>query len=356
MGKPRVIIADEDFNYIVPIQIHLVEELFDQIDLEIITDKNYFAELFKSPQEADLLIISDVLFSEELDKHAIKHGFILSESPVTEEQYASDRFVSIYKYTNVKEIFSVIHGEAGIAVPTVSSSDGTKVVLVTAAAGGVGKTTVAFGIASSLSNHFKKVLYINVDYLQTFQSLMSNGTPIMDSKVYAEFSRSTTNSQGGFFRSLKHLIRRENFFYIPPFKGALLSIGLEHSIWVTLVREAKESGEFDYIVIDADISLNQDKIDLIDMADRIVLVTTQFKAAVYALNQLLENIELPNDEKITFICNQFDPRLENALLDQSFAQNIFVDGYVEKMDNYWEERQSKFSEDLEIQKIAMSLI
>ncbi len=38
MPRPRVIIADEDSDYIIPLQLKFVKEFFNQIDLEIVTE------------------------------------------------------------------------------------------------------------------------------------------------------------------------------------------------------------------------------------------------------------------------------------------------------------------------------
>ena len=42
MASPRIIIADSDINYIAPIHLKFVEEFFDKIQLEVITDKDYY--------------------------------------------------------------------------------------------------------------------------------------------------------------------------------------------------------------------------------------------------------------------------------------------------------------------------
>ena len=57
MPRPRVIIADEDSDYIIPLQLKFVKEFFNQIDLEIVTDRQYFLELFSKPQKAEILIL-----------------------------------------------------------------------------------------------------------------------------------------------------------------------------------------------------------------------------------------------------------------------------------------------------------
>lgn len=46
MARPKVIIADEDASYIVPLQFKFVTDFFNKIDLEIITDRAYFDEYF----------------------------------------------------------------------------------------------------------------------------------------------------------------------------------------------------------------------------------------------------------------------------------------------------------------------
>lgn len=45
MSKPRIIIADTDISYIIPLQQKFIEEYFEKIDLEIISDPSYY-ELF----------------------------------------------------------------------------------------------------------------------------------------------------------------------------------------------------------------------------------------------------------------------------------------------------------------------
>ena len=69
MGKPRIIIADTDLNYITLLELKFVEELFDKVNLEMITDKEYFDSLFLTPQKADVMIVSDDFYRETLTIH-----------------------------------------------------------------------------------------------------------------------------------------------------------------------------------------------------------------------------------------------------------------------------------------------
>ena len=79
MARPRVIVADTDESYVIPLQKKFAELFADKIDLEIITDKDYFNQLFSLSQHADILLVSDTLYNSGLKKHDIRHLMILSE-------------------------------------------------------------------------------------------------------------------------------------------------------------------------------------------------------------------------------------------------------------------------------------
>ena len=51
VAKPRLIIADTDINYIIPLQAKFAEEFPGEIDLEIITEPAYFEQAFRKPAE-----------------------------------------------------------------------------------------------------------------------------------------------------------------------------------------------------------------------------------------------------------------------------------------------------------------
>ena len=162
MARPRIIIADTDVNYILSLQLKFIEEFFEKIDLEIITDRNYFENMFESPQRAEVLIVSEDLYDLSIQKHNIGNVFLMTEKN-EEEQTADLNVTRIFKYTSIKEIFNEILGKSADKLKVdISSRQETQIVVVTSATGGVGKTTVAMGICASLSKNFKKVLYINV--------------------------------------------------------------------------------------------------------------------------------------------------------------------------------------------------
>lgn len=96
MAKPRIIIADTDISYVIPLQLKVVEDFFEKVDLEIITDKEYFETLFSTPQRVDILIVSEDLYSQAMQRHNIAHTFVMNE------QYEEEQTADL----NVNHIFN----------------------------------------------------------------------------------------------------------------------------------------------------------------------------------------------------------------------------------------------------------
>jgi hypothetical protein len=135
----------------------------------------------------------------------------------------------IFKYTSIKEIFNEIIGKSAGAlnVAAVEKKE-TQIILVTSAAGGVGKTTVAMGVAACLVQNYKRVLYIEAASLQSAQYMLENDTPISSPDIYTKL----LNPSDSIYADIKHVIRKEVFSYIPPFKAAIMSVGLSKNIYM----------------------------------------------------------------------------------------------------------------------------
>ena len=163
MAKPRIIIADTDISYIIPLQLKFVEDFFEKVDLEIITESEYFESLFSTPQKADILIVSDELYSQAIQRHNISHIFVMDEQ-YEEDQTADLNINHIFKYTSIKEIFNEITGKSADVLKLESNGkQETQVILFYSASGGTGKTTTAYNLGAALSEQGKKVLLIDND-------------------------------------------------------------------------------------------------------------------------------------------------------------------------------------------------
>lgn len=352
MAKPRVIIADEDANYIVPLQYKFVTDFFDKIELEIITDREYFNEYFSKPQNAEILIVSDELYDSSLQRHNVDNVFVMCENQ-DDGQTGELNVNRLFKYSSIKEIFNEIVGKsAGALNIAATEKKETQVILVTSAAGGVGKTTVAMGVAASLAKNYKRVLYINASRLQTFQHMLANHTSISTADVYTKLSMKIDN----IYSEIKHVIRKEEFSYLPPFKGALMSLGIEYSVFERIAISAKNSKEYDFIIIDADSVFDEDKAALISLADKVIIVTSQSVSSVTATNTLATNINGINSDKYIFICNNFKKEETNALIIPEISLKFLVGDYVEHIKYVEQVKPVELAKDSGMQRTAFLVI
>ena len=352
MAKPRIIIADTDINYIIPLQLKFVEDFFEKVDVEIITDEAYFETFFSTPQKADILIVSEELYSQAMQRHNISHIFVMNEQ-YEEDQTADLNVNHIFKYTSIKEIFNEITGKsADVLKLDKSAKQETQVILFYSASGGTGKTTAAMGVSASLTKNYKRVLYINAARLQVFQHMLENHSAITAADVYAKL----TAANDGIYSEIKHVIRKELFSYIPPFKAALMSLGLEYSVFAKIVNSAKKSGEYDFIVVDADVTFDEDKAALLNISDKVVIITQQNLSAVLATNILVSNINGANSDKYIFVCNDFDKDKDNALISPNVALKFSINDYIDHFENYENMRPDSLSKEKSIQRTAFLII
>lgn len=352
MAKPRVIIADTDAGYIVPLQLKFAEDFFEKVDLEIITDTDYFESLFSTPQKIDILIVSEDLYSTAMQRHNILHIFVMNEQ--YEEDRTADLNVNhIFKYTSIKEIFNEITGKSVdvLKIGTAEKQE-TRVVLFYSASGGVGKTTLAMGVSASLSKSYKRVLYINAARLQVFQHMLENHSSITAADVYSKLVSAGDN----IYSEIKHVIRKELFSYLPPFKAALMSLGLSYSVFEKIILSAKKSGDYDFIMVDADVSFDEDKAALLNLADNVIVVVKQTLASVLATNILVSNINGANAEKYIYICNDFDKENDNALISPKVSLKFSTSDYIDHFVHYESMMPEDFSKENCMQKTAYLIL
>lgn len=252
----------------------------------------------------------------------------------------------------IKEIFSEITGKSASALKIQKERQEPKIVLVYSACGGTGKTTVAMGISASLTKNYKRVLYINAARLQVFQHMLENPSAITAADVYTKLSASTDS----IYENIKHVIRKELFNYLPPFKAALMSLGLPYSVFERIIISAKKSGEYDFIVVDADITFDEDKASLLNIADKVLIVTKQNLSSVIATNILVANINGANTEKYSFVCNDFDKEKDNSLISPNVSVKFSIDEYIEHFRHYDKMSPDDFSKENSIQKAAFLTI
>ena len=158
------------------------------------------------------------------------------------------------------------------------------------------------------------------------------------------------------YKEIKHTLRREQFSYLPPFKNALFSLGLKYSVFERIAVLAKKSGDYDFVILDVESVFDEEKANLLSVADKVLVITNQTKKAVYATNVLVSNINGMNGEKYIFICNDFKKELRNELVDSEQVTHFMISEYIEHFHEYETMKLEDFAKSSGMKKAAFLII
>lgn len=329
MNKPLIVLADTDATYLIPLEEKLTEELFGQADLEVITDQSYFKEYFSTPRTIDTLIISEPLFSAELLRHNVSNTFVLSEDSASDA--GSDNVTRIFKYSSTKEIYNqIVFKNKDIKRSQVVQKQ-TQVIVVSSPVGGSGKTTVAMALSMSLARNHKRVLFISLDTMQSFSYYLGNKSP-----VPSGIAKAASAPEPKLFNSILPYIRSEAFYYLPPFAHNIITVGLDYSFYTKMVKAAKESKEYDYIVVDTSLEFDDTRANLIQNADKVIMIVLQDRISTSKTEFMVQNIDCRNAEKFMFVCNKFRRDINNEYISSTVGQQFIISEYIDEMPPFTE--------------------
>ena len=174
---------------------------------------------------------------------------------------------------------------------------------------------------------------------------MDNKEPISTYDIYAKALNPTEN----IYIDLKSEIRHQGFAYLPAFKAALISMGIQYSIYRKIILSAKKSGDFDFIIVDTDSCFDEEKMNLIDISDKVIVVTDQSYSSVHATNNFVSNVNGISQDKYVFICNRFNTAEYNELVTPNGTLKFNISEYIA---NRTDLEANIFSKNRDIKKIS----
>ena len=95
---------------------------------------------------------------------------------------------------------------------------------------------------------------------------------------------------------------------------------------------------------------------LIDAADKVIVVTNQCRAAVFATNRFYESISGASSEKFLYVCSNFDRDSDNALTDSSLRLRFSINEYLQHFHGFDKKNLDALSKEKDVQKLAYLLI
>lgn len=322
MSRPLIVLADTDEKYLSTLEEKFLREIDDNVDLEIISQKDYFDIYFSTPRTIEIAAIDESIYSSELKKHNINNIFILTEELTRGTEELSVTY--IHKYTGIRQIFNeLIHRSREILFVDERFEKETKVISLYSAVGGCGKTSIGLGLANYLSENHRRVLYINTESIQSFSFYLNN-----KKEMPSEGYKVIKNYKDNIYQNIKQFLREENFSYLPPFMATLDALNLDYAIYTNLLEGVKESKDYDFIIIDIESGYSVEKTQLLQRSDKVLIIMEQDLLSVYKTEYLLRNIDLRDKEKYMFICNKYQEDKKNNFIESKMQEKHIINEYV----------------------------
>ena len=258
MSKPLIVIADMDTAYLAELENKFLVELGDRAELEIISDPEYFEQFFSNPVTAEIVAVNENLYTNALQRQDIQNLFILSEHQ--EQGRTEELSVSrVYKYYGIKELYNELTYKSQERLEGKESGKReTTIIALYSAIGGTGKTSLSVGLAECLAKKHKRILYVNTEAIQAFFFYLRDKSGMPN-----EGYRAIKEDAGHIYQNIRSFIRKEGFSYIPPFLSTLDARNLSYDIYLNLIRGARESKEYDFIIVDIEAGYEANRVQFI---------------------------------------------------------------------------------------------
>lgn len=319
----NMVLVDSDDRYIEKIAMKFVSEWGNSINLEIITNEIFYQQYISTPRNIDVLVIDEGLINANLAKQNIKQILVLSESKTGK---LDGDYTKVEKYTDLQEVYyelaSKIKNVFGDIVDQ-GHHKSTNIIMVYSAFGGAGKTTTAMALCMELVNLDKRVLYINLESVQNFQSFLTDKTFLTNGleKSFAINNESISDY-------LEGAKGYEVFDYIKPIRYSSLSYGINAEDQVKMLKILKESKKYDFIIVDVSSELNHLNSAVMKFSSKILFILEQNYMSVFKTERLLENLDYKNDDKLMFICNKYKADEINEINKSSTLSGCKITEYI----------------------------
>ena len=233
-------------------------------------------------------------------------------------------------------------------------NNGARVIAFASAGGGVGSSTVSAAFCKYLAKRGQKVLYLNLEMLgETGLYFNADGQFDFSDVIYALKSRKTN-----LIMKLESCVKQDisGVYFFDACKIALDMEELKTEELQTLLTTLKNTGSYQYIVLDIDFTVDNRAIemfklvnDMVFVSDGSVVSNIKFDRAYNCLSVIEQQSDISMLNKIHIIYNRFSnktsteidkdylhvlggiPHYEHATTEQIINQILTLDVFNELM-------------------------
>lgn len=153
--------------------------------------------------------------------------------------------------------------------------------------------------------------------MQDFSYYLENKTGMPN-----EGYRVMKNEQEHMYQNVRFTLRKEGFTYLPPFKSTLDARNLDFTIYRKLIQSAKDSGDYDFIIVDVEAGYSRWRIQLLQDSDKVMLITLQDDVSTNKMRYITECLDFGDHENTwSFVTNTVKQETTN-MFSRDYSQSF----------------------------------
>lgn len=321
MVKKFLAICDKEETYLKHMTDYLERKNMQPFIIRAFTDTRQL-EKFVENHEAELLLIAENAYKEEIRKLPIKHVLILNESG---NQVGQD-VENINKYQSSEKVYQAVmnkymEGKDG-TVQRINAGNRMKIIGNYSPVGRCMQTTFALSMGQLLAKK-NKTLYLNFESYSGFAYLLNKNFSMDITDVLYYFN---CEKEKLVYR-LENMIQNINGLdYIPPVLSYQDLEEINGQNWIELFREIEKVSEYEYLILDLSDQM-KGLFDVLRECFRVFTITREDGFAAAKIHQYEKVMQMMHYEDIAIKTKkwvlpefyQLPPRLEQLTYGEMAA-------------------------------------
>lgn len=356
MTRINLVIADIDEMYLDNLASFMFNKYYSTFKIKTFSSRDLFVEFLKEKKwnSPDLILLGDEFSTdEEIQKLIGTDSLGLIGIGVQYAPTQNPDMLYIEKYQSAETITEEIVEYYTSLNPVYKSSENnersySKVISMFSSSGGAGKSTIAVNLANQLSSFGKRVLYLDLQSLNTTFLYYGDTNKKFDMN-FTNLIFSIKENSTDIKNIITNIVVKDdqtNVFFIPPPYFSLEIDELTAEDYEDIIHELKVSNIVDYIVIDTETGIKSKNITIFKHSDFIINIENECLVSSYK-NQIMKCQELRNDKKINIFDKNKIINIKNNMNSKTYSEyknDISEDSYlIPFIPNIYQEKDNKIS-------------
>ncbi len=263
MIKKKMILADGDELYLRNLSNYLMEKA-PQLELITFTQADKILPFLESGNPADMLVIDEALLTPRI----LKLEMPITRIVLSTSMAQVEGFSVVKKYQKSESLLNEIllkYAEDTGGIETIQGKSNTKIAAFYSPAGGSGKTTLALALAAAASYTGQKVLYLNLEEIDSLQEVLP-ATPGSLSEIFLALKTKGMNVgiklSGGVGRAVPG-----GFYYLSGVESISEHDEVSEKEMEKLIDSIRLLSGYDMVILDLSSAFSAKNLRLMELSD-----------------------------------------------------------------------------------------